>query len=287
MPLRSISGINLESGRVETVSFETNSIPTGSPTGEDYFEKKGVDMIAIGDPKLMPQSSGLNCKFGTFALPVETSDWDNALASVVLAHATNLPSIQEPVKNTPEFFKMTVLLISEDGVLPKTFIFHTRAGNSGILQITGFTENPRGVKIRYKLVQNDAESKPAAAAPAFTLRWCAHLYEGDAVSSPFGTHVYTNVQTTLRVSKTWLLEPAMIDTVAWTAWNGKDKTLFLTLKNPADILALEKVTPGKTMAVVWQDEVVGIFPMSNPLGNGVWKSHWRCLTRTHPSWSAD
>ena len=25
----------------------------------------------------------------------------------------------------------------------------------GLLQITGFTENPRGVKIRYKLVQNE------------------------------------------------------------------------------------------------------------------------------------
>jgi hypothetical protein len=32
--------------------------------------------------------------------------------------------------------------------------FETRNGLKGILQITGFTENPRGVKIRYKLVQN-------------------------------------------------------------------------------------------------------------------------------------
>jgi hypothetical protein len=32
--------------------------------------------------------------------------------------------------------------------------FETRKGLKGILQITGFTENPRGVKIRYKLVQN-------------------------------------------------------------------------------------------------------------------------------------
>jgi serine/threonine protein kinase len=32
--------------------------------------------------------------------------------------------------------------------------FETRKGLKGILQITGFTENPRGVKIRYKLVQS-------------------------------------------------------------------------------------------------------------------------------------
>lgn len=31
--------------------------------------------------------------------------------------------------------------------------FETRKGLKGILQVTGFTENPRGVKIRYKLVQ--------------------------------------------------------------------------------------------------------------------------------------
>jgi serine/threonine protein kinase len=34
------------------------------------------------------------------------------------------------------------------------WFFKTREGGMGILQITGFTDNPRGVKIRYKLVQN-------------------------------------------------------------------------------------------------------------------------------------
>jgi hypothetical protein len=33
-----------------------------------------------------------------------------------------------------------------------TFYFRTREGGMGLLQITGFTDNPRGVKIRYKLV---------------------------------------------------------------------------------------------------------------------------------------
>jgi hypothetical protein len=34
------------------------------------------------------------------------------------------------------------------------YAFQTDDGQSGVLQITGFTENPRGVKLRYKLVQN-------------------------------------------------------------------------------------------------------------------------------------
>ena len=156
MPLRFISGINLESGQVETISFGTNDVPPGGKSGDEYFNEKGVDMIAIGDPKLVPQSSGLNCKLGTFAMPVDESDWDSAPAAAVLSHATNLPSMSEPIKTTPEFSKMTVILTSEDGVFPKTFIFHTRTGSAGILEITGFSDNPRGVKIRYKLVQPSA-----------------------------------------------------------------------------------------------------------------------------------
>ena len=160
MPLRFLSGINLDSGRIETISFGTNDVPPGGQTGEDYFREKGVDMTAIGDLKLMPQSSGLNCTLGTFAMPVKESDWDSAPAAAVLAHATNLSTMSEPFKNTPEFFKMTVILMSEDSVFPKTFIFHTRIGGMGILQITGFTENPRGVKLRYKLVQSPATTIP-------------------------------------------------------------------------------------------------------------------------------
>src|ERR1017187_4933948 len=43
------------------------------------------------------------------------------------------------------------LMSVRDG-LPVTYVFETRLGLGGVLQITGFTENPRGVKLRYKLV---------------------------------------------------------------------------------------------------------------------------------------
>jgi uncharacterized protein involved in exopolysaccharide biosynthesis len=45
-----------------------------------------------------------------------------------------------------------------------TYLFKTREGGMGLLQITGFTENPRGVKLRYKLVQN-ATASAAALKP--------------------------------------------------------------------------------------------------------------------------
>jgi hypothetical protein len=34
-----------------------------------------------------------------------------------------------------------------------SFVFKTRADSVGLLQITGFPNEPRGVKLRYKLVQ--------------------------------------------------------------------------------------------------------------------------------------
>jgi len=46
------------------------------------------------------------------------------------------------------------IFLGNPDLLPRTFVFETRTGIHGLLQITGFTDNPRGVKIRYKLVQN-------------------------------------------------------------------------------------------------------------------------------------
>ena len=47
----------------------------------------------------------------------------------------------------------TVTVTRERHSPPLTFAFRTAKGTRGLLQITGFTDNPRGVKLRYKLVQ--------------------------------------------------------------------------------------------------------------------------------------
>jgi serine/threonine protein kinase len=48
--------------------------------------------------------------------------------------------------------------------LPATFAFRSASGDLGLLQITGFTENPRGVKLRYKLVRDSKVNVPLAPA---------------------------------------------------------------------------------------------------------------------------
>jgi serine/threonine protein kinase len=57
------------------------------------------------------------------------------------------------------------IVLGNPDLLPRTFVFETRTGIHGLLQITGFTDNPRGVKIRYKLVQNGKQNtSPASEA---------------------------------------------------------------------------------------------------------------------------
>ena len=48
--------------------------------------------------------------------------------------------------------------------LPQAIFLKTGAGKLGLLQITGFTENPRGVKIRYKLILPQLANHPARLA---------------------------------------------------------------------------------------------------------------------------
>jgi serine/threonine protein kinase len=62
--------------------------------------------------------------------------------------------------------------------LPKIFYFKTALGKIGLLQITGFTENPRGVKIRYKLVQGLAATE-SNAQPASTETWSPTFVPGE------------------------------------------------------------------------------------------------------------
>jgi hypothetical protein len=81
--------------------------------------------------------------------------------------------------------------ISQSTTLQKTnagavlFAFRTREGGRGLLQITGFTDNPRGVKIRYKLVQTADSGDASQTSPGPARRviaqapFSARLAEGE------------------------------------------------------------------------------------------------------------
>jgi hypothetical protein len=74
--------------------------------------------------------------------PVTARQWDNVTGAAVADN--QFLTLGRP--GSPVY-------LSAKGQLPETFLIKTREGGMGILQITSFTENPRGIKVRYKLVR--------------------------------------------------------------------------------------------------------------------------------------
>jgi len=99
---------------------------------------------------------------------------DSALSGWSDADWSKGPSSQADWDQTPEALLASLHgphMVDENvrpwGHFPRTIGFDTREGNIGLLQIMEVTENPKGVRLRYKLVQNDQPaSQPAATQPA-------------------------------------------------------------------------------------------------------------------------
>ncbi|HEX7653980.1 MAG TPA: hypothetical protein VF607_10765, partial [Verrucomicrobiae bacterium] len=121
-------------------------------TGEVFFKTKHVDLLSAGDalPASYWSLNGIN---GMFAWPVANEDWDDMTSAEVAAHAMNLPDLDNPVKNTPEFLQATTMLGNTNATPRLTYVFHTGEGKSGLLQITGRHEDgARYFTFRYKFV---------------------------------------------------------------------------------------------------------------------------------------
>jgi len=101
------------------------------------IEREGWDIVQDNPETIF----GLDMK----AVPLAAAMWD-ALSPQQTEKQIGVARVQAFV----EFSPVTNF--------PATYAFQTREGGIGLLQITGFTDNPRGVKIRYKLVQNGGDN---------------------------------------------------------------------------------------------------------------------------------
>ncbi|MFO1488587.1 MAG: protein kinase [Verrucomicrobiota bacterium] len=153
------SALDLDSGRFvphDPISFQEGATNRETPAhDEEYIRDNGMDVHGMLEffeslpsgsikPKVVPLN-GLACVFGTYAQEIEASIWNTAAADWVAGNAERITHLFEHGS------------LSGVGNLPRTYLFKTREGGKGLLQITGFTENPRGVKIRYKLVQSETK----------------------------------------------------------------------------------------------------------------------------------
>ena len=107
---------------------------------EDFAAARREALMQSGFTNLHTSYRGLGC-FETATERVGNEQWEQMAAGEITAELSHV----FPLTNG------NYLAARSDE--PTTWLFKTREGGTGILQITGFTENPRGVKLRYKLVQ--------------------------------------------------------------------------------------------------------------------------------------
>jgi serine/threonine protein kinase len=92
--------------------------------------------------------------------------WQNASLAELEGALSNGTKRLEARTNSSGFFYLLPMNVPP----PMTFAFQTSSGERGVLQITGFAEDPRGVKIRYKLVQTNPAASISSGKPEASQR---------------------------------------------------------------------------------------------------------------------
>jgi serine/threonine protein kinase/tetratricopeptide (TPR) repeat protein len=135
---------DLDSGIILTNS----SLDWENHSGYEWIRTNGLDVVVTESAKNLPALLG----FDMVITPAPTNGW-NIVTPADVVH--NWALLQEEPQQKKVF-----------GAMPgqtDTFFFQTREGGKGVLQILGFADNSRGVKIRYKLVQSANSSAEIAA----------------------------------------------------------------------------------------------------------------------------
>jgi len=123
-----------------------NVIDQGREALYEWVAEQGIDAGGGMQPEIM----GL-IGFDIVAFPARNEYWNTKTPQSLLADKETAFNVSKP--GSPVF-------LSSKGKVPVTWTFKTREGGMGILQIVGFTEKPKGVKIRYKMIRQSV--KPAA-----------------------------------------------------------------------------------------------------------------------------
>ncbi len=157
LPQRPRTGQDLVFLNLVTQRWMTNSTSErGSREFHEWVRQSGADISGGGDERAVqdwlaqvnptaaaaePAPLPMAFCYNAVVLPPETNVWDSATPTGVKFRWELIT--QEPEKET--------MILKPVGSLDAYYI-RTHDSHYGLLQITGFSDNPRGVKIRYKLV---------------------------------------------------------------------------------------------------------------------------------------
>jgi len=156
---RGADALDLDSGRLLDVPKDIHRRP--DPERTQWVTDRGVDLVVdkAGPGRLW----GLVTTAGNALelAPLNTLDWDvvteRSLSNALAAGPKGL--------GVQKVRSAQVYILPADAQPPLTFAFRTASGAEGVLQLTGFTERPNSVRLRYKLMQTDMASAQASRNP--------------------------------------------------------------------------------------------------------------------------
>ena len=162
LDMKKPGGIDLDDGKFKDVSQESMS------AGAEWSQQAGIDLILLKPTGTnAAETSGL---IFVDARPkeVDAVSWQKPAAELISSFEFRimLKETGEQAASTESKLWWRETRNKRSAEDMPTYVFKTREGGMGILQITGFTENPRSVKIRYRLVQTQTLVAIPAVEPA-------------------------------------------------------------------------------------------------------------------------
>ncbi len=135
------NAIDFDTGNVGTAPLAGFRKPKpDAPFSIEAFDFKSIEQAGWD---LIQHNAETIVGFSMKAVPIADAMWETL-------------SPQQAVEKSKSARFQAFVQFSLVTNFPATYVFQTSEGGMGILQITGYTENPRGVKLRYKLVQGES-----------------------------------------------------------------------------------------------------------------------------------
>jgi hypothetical protein len=135
--------IDLDQDKIWSTPPEIVALPDADAELLKWAKTNGVDALAVNDAK-----DRTFCGLVVLDAVVEPTAND-ALDTLTSVQAVGAMASEAIAAGAWQY-------LSAEGPLPKTWLVRTREGSTGVLQIVGLTEGPRGVRLRYKLARTNA-----------------------------------------------------------------------------------------------------------------------------------
>jgi serine/threonine protein kinase len=186
-----------------------------------------------------------------------TNVWNDLAAEQLLEPTNGVPAFFLNQTYPSKWFKSTNVT--------GPIAFSTRDGIRGLLQITGFTENPRGVKLRYKLVQAQPSAAlvekmlaERAARDPFQIRWVAAEDDTNSPADDLPTTDHPPAPQTLRVLRDVVLSSLDVESAGFSNYQSDPKMmeLYFTPRGREKFAKVTAQNIGRRLAVVWRGKVI-------------------------------